>query len=137
MDYNLDRFKRAQEYDFSFALQEVKEGRKRSHWMWYIFPQLKGLGHSGTADYYGISGAEEASAYLADPVLGPRLREICEALLLVKEKSAERIFGYPDVIKLRSSMTLFAIVSEEGSVFQQVLDKYYGGERDEKTINLL
>ena len=127
MDYNLDRFKRAQEYDFSIALQEVKEGRKRSHWMWYIFPQLKGLGHSGMADYYGISGAEEASAYLADPVLGSRLREICEALLLVKEKSAERIFGYPDVIKLRSSMTLFAIVSEEGSVFQQVLDKYYGG----------
>ena len=137
MDFNLERFKKAQEYDYAIALEEVKGGRKRSHWMWYIFPQLKGLGMSGMADFYGISGKEEALAYLADPVLGNRLREITEVLLTLPNQNAERIFGYPDVLKLRSCMTLFAAVSEENSLFQQVLDAYYEGEGDTKTLRLL
>ena len=132
--YDLERFKRAQTQDYAVALREIRSGRKRSHWMWYIFPQLRGLGHSGMADYYGIDGREEAVAYLADDVLGPRLIESSEALLALEDKDAEHIFGFPDVLKLRSCMTLFAAVSEEGSVFQKVLDAYYHGEKDELTL---
>ena len=132
--YDLERFKRAQTQDYAVALREIRSGRKRSHWMWYIFPQLRGLGHSGMADYYGIDGREEAVAYLADDVLGQRLIESSEALLALEDKDAERVFGFPDVLKLRSCMTLFAAVSEEGSVFQKVLDAYYHGERDELTL---
>lgn len=135
--YNLERFKRAQQQDYAIALREIRNGRKRSHWMWYIFPQVRGLGHSSMADYYGIDGLEEARAYLADGVLGPRLTEISEALLALEDKDAERIFGFPDVLKLRSCMTLFAAVSEEGSVFHRVLDTYYHGEKDELTLSLL
>ena len=137
MDYNLERFKSAQAYDYFNALGEIRNGRKTSHWMWYIFPQLQGLGCSRMADYYGISCIEEARAYLADPVLGPRLVEISEALMELEDKDAAKIFGFPDVLKLRSCMTLFAEVSEENSVFQRVLDAYYHGEKDEGTIELL
>ena len=133
----LERFYRAQEQSYAQALREVRNGRKQSHWMWYIFPQLRGLGLSSTAAYYGIRGAEEARAYLADPLLGPRLAEISEALLELEEKDAERIFGFPDVLKLRSCMTLFAAVSAEGSVFHRVLDAYYHGEKDERTLQML
>ena len=134
---DLERFVSAQKYDYETALKEIQSGRKRSHWMWYIFPQLRGLGRSDTAYYYGISGAEEAKAYLEHPVLGPRLVEISEALLDLEDRDAARIFGFPDDLKLRSCMTLFSAVSEEGSVFQQVLDAYYRGERDERTMQLL
>ena len=137
MEFNLERFQRAQAFDYDTALREIRDGRKESHWMWYVFPQMKGLGHSSMADYYGISGKEEARAYLADPVLGPHLMEISEALMELEDKNAAAIFGFPDVLKLRSSMTLFAAVSEENSVFQRVLDAYYHGEKDERTLELL
>jgi uncharacterized protein (DUF1810 family) len=133
-NYDLERFKRAQARDYDIALREIRSGRKRSHWMWYIFPQVRGLGHSSMADYYGLDGREEARAYLADPMLGPRLLAISEALLELEDKDAARIFGFPDVLKLRSCMTLFAAVSEEGSVFHRVLDAYYHGEKDELTM---
>ncbi len=137
MRYDLERFKKAQTQDYGNALREIRNGRKKSHWMWYVFPQVRGLGHSSMADYYGISGIDEAKAYLADPVLGPRLAEISEALMELEEKDAAKIFGFPDVLKLRSCMTLFAAVSGENSVFQKVLDAYYQGEKDERTIALL
>ncbi len=137
MDYNLERFKKAQEYDYDNALCEIRSGRKRSHWMWYIFPQLRGLGHSSMADYYAISCLDEARAYLADPVLGPRLVEISEVLMSLEDKDATKIFGFPDVLKLRSCMTLFAAVSEKSSVFQSVLDAYYHGEKDEQTLQII
>ena len=135
---NLERFIRAQQDDYDIALREVRNGKKRSHWMWYVFPQMRGLGRSGTADYYGIDGLDEAKAYLDNPVLGPRLVEISMALMDLETKDATRIFGYPDVLKLRSCMTLFAVAcKEENSVFRQVLDAYFHGEPDEQTLNLL
>lgn len=134
MDYNLERFKSAQMHDYDNALQEVRTGRKTSHWIWYIFPQAYGLGHSGMADYYGIRCIDEAKAYLADPVLGLRLIEISEALMGLEDKDAAKIFGFPDVLKLRSCMTLFAEIGEENSVFQRVLDAYYHGEKDKLTV---
>ena len=135
---NLERFIRAQQSDYDIALREVRNGKKRSHWMWYVFPQMRGLGRSGTADYYGIDGLDEAEAYLDNPVLGPRLVEISSALMDLETKDATRIFGYPDVLKLRSCMTLFAVAcKEENSVFRQVLDAYFHGEPDEQTLNLL
>ena len=137
MRYDLERFKKAQTQDYGNALREIRNGRKKSHWMWYVFPQVRGLGHSSMADYYGISGIDEAKAYLADLVLGPRLAEISEALMELEEKDAAKIFGFPDVLKLRSCMTLFAAVSGENSVFQKVLDAYYQGEKDERTLALL
>ena len=136
MNDNLERFKSAQASSYDGALREVRRGRKTSHWMWYIFPQVRGLGRSSTADFYGISGKEEARAYLADPVLGARLKEISEALLELEDKDAGKIFGFPDELKLRSSMTLFAEVSGPDSVFQQVLDAYYHGKKDERTLQI-
>ena len=139
MDYwNLERFKKAQEYSYQYALEEIRNGRKESHWMWYIFPQMRGLGQTELAYCYGISCLEEAKAYLNDEILGSRLVEISEALLELEDKNAERIFGWPDVLKLRSSMTLFSKASGTiDSVFQKVLDAYYGGNEDEKTIEML
>lgn len=135
MDINsLDRFVQAQLLMYSMALKEIKNGKKRSHWMWYIFPQLRGLGTSSMAHTYGISGLEEARKYLEHPVLSERLYEICGALLAHKDKSAYAIFGGTDEIKLKSSMTLFAIISEDGSVFHQVLDCFFAGEMDEATL---
>lgn len=136
MNYNLQRFIKAQEHSYLQALSEINNGKKRSHWMWYIFPQLKGLGRTSTADYYGISGIEEAKAYIADPVLGLRLIEITEALLKIKDINADEVFGFPDNLKLKSSMTLFAEVSDN-PVFYAVLDKYFSGMPDEITLNKL
>ena len=137
-EFDLNRFRRAQDLSYDKALREVLSGRKQSHWIWYIFPQLRGLGHSSTADFYGISGMEEAKAYLADPVLGARLVEISEALLSLPERNAAEIFGFPDVLKVCSSMTLFEAASGiRNSVFAKVLDAFYQGQRDELTLKLL
>jgi uncharacterized protein (DUF1810 family) len=135
--HDLDRFVRAQEPVHERALSEIRAGRKRTHWMWFVFPQLEGLGRSETARRYAIRSAAEAKAYLAHPVLGPRLREFCEALLQLRERSALDVFGSPDDLKLRSCATLFEAVSPEGSVFERVLAKYYGGERDAATLRRL
>ncbi len=134
--YNLLRFLNAQEDTYQVALKELQEGRKRSHWMWYIFPQLKHLGHSYSAKFYGISGIEEAAAYLQHPVLGQRLREVSETIINLPNNDAEAIFGGIDAIKLRSSMTLFDVVSPD-DVFGRVLDKYFNGQRDNKTTNII
>ena len=137
MDYNLERFLRAQEFGYENALNELRNGQKTGHWMWYVFPQLRGLGYSINAKYFGISGADEARAYLSHPVLGRRLAEISKVLMQLDDKDAGRIFGFPDVWKLRSCMTLFAAVSEENFVFQRVLDAYYGSVPDEITLERL
>lgn len=137
MDINsLDRFLEAQERMYETALKEIKNGEKESHWMWYIFPQLRGLGKSRMAYAYGINGIEEAKAYLAHPVLSARLIEITEALLEHKDQDVEDILGDIDAMKLRSSMTLFALISEEVSTFQRVLDCFYDSKMDEQTIKL-
>ncbi len=135
--HDLDRFVSAQEGDYARALAEVRAGRKRSHWMWYVFPQLDGLGSSDMARHYAIKSTAEAEAYLAHPVLGPRLVEIAEAALAVEGRSAADIFGSPDDMKLRSCATLFARVSPPGSVFDQLLAKYYPDGPDPRTLRLL
>lgn len=137
MSDGLERFVKAQENSYQTALKEIRSGRKRSHWMWFIFPQIAGLGRSGTAQYYAIRDLEEAKAYLEDPVLGSNLKEISQALLEVDSNDAEAVMGWPDNLKLRSSMTLFALARPDCPVFQKVLDKFYGGEKDEKTVKLL
>ena len=136
MASDLTRFLKAQEYDYDQALREIRAGRKRSHWMWYIFPQIQGLGFSSTAQYYAIRDLEEAKEYLAHPVLGPRLKEISSALLELDGLSAHDIFGYPDDLKLRSSMTLFRMADLNCKVFEEVLEKYYDGEPDRRTVEL-
>ena len=138
MDINsLERFVKAQERMYQVALKEIREGKKRSHWMWYIFPQLRGLGTSSMAHTYGISGLDEAKAYLEHPWLSGRLYELCVALLHHRDKSAYEIFGSIDAIKLKSSMTLFALASEEYSFFDQVLECFFDGEMDELTVKLI
>lgn len=111
--YNLDRFLQAQEHAYPYALEELKEGRKRSHWIWYVFPQMKGLGRSYNSEFYGISGLEEAKAHLAHTVLGQRLRKVCEVILSLSPNDAREVFGGIDSRKLRSSMTLFDLVSSD------------------------
>ncbi len=135
--HNLSRFVKAQADDYERALAEIRSGRKRSHWMWYIFPQFEGLGFSSTSRRYSIKSALEAEAYLRHPVLGPRLIECALALLGVEGRSAFEIFGSPDDMKLRSCATLFACVSPAGSVFDRLLDKYFQSGRDGKTLRLL
>jgi uncharacterized protein (DUF1810 family) len=135
--YDLDRFVRAQADVYERALSEIKSGDKRTHWMWYIFPQLDGLAFSSTSRHYAIKTIEEARAYLQHPVLGPRLLECAQAVLGVTDRTAMQIFGSPDDLKLRSSATLFACISPPGSVFDRLLEKYYGGARDDKTLRLL
>jgi len=135
--FDLDRFVSAQEDQYPHALCEIKNGKKESHWMWFIFPQIEGLGLSSMNVKYAIKSRAEAIAFLQHSVLGPRLREITEALLLVNNKPAIEIMGSSDYPKLKSCMTLFAFVSNEHSIFQKVLDKYFGGEFDERTIDLL
>lgn len=135
--YNLSRFLRAQENDYEQALAEIVRGRKRSHWMWYVFPQFDGLSLSSTAKLYSIKTAAEAKAYLAHPILGPRLLECAEAVVRVEDRSATEIFGSPDDLKLKSCATLFDALLPPGSVFDRLLGKYYGGERDGKTLRLL
>lgn len=135
--HDLNRFVRAQADDYTRASSEIRAGQKRSHWMWYLFPQIAGLGFSAMTERYSIKSSEEARAYLAHPILGERLIECFEALLDVKDRSAFQIFGSPDDRKLKSSATLFAIVSPEDSVFHRVLEKYFQGEMDQKTLRLL
>lgn len=133
----LDRFLEAQRGDYAAALAEVRRGRKTSHWMWYIFPQIAGLGQSSTARYYSIRDLEEAREYYAHPVLGQRLREITSVLLALRGSDPVAVFGGIDSMKLKSSMTLFAAVAPDDPLFRQVLDKYYGGEQDSLTLRLL
>jgi len=135
--FSLSRFVEAQEQNYDQALAEIKSGRKRSHWMWYVFPQLDGLAFSSTSKHYAIKSLDEARAYLQHPVLGPRLLDCADALLQIQGRTAYQIFGSPDDLKLKSSATLFAHVSPAGSVFHQVLAKYYRGGADEKTLQLL
>jgi uncharacterized protein (DUF1810 family) len=135
--YDLSRFLRAQEGVYEQALAEVKSGRKRSHWMWWIFPQFDGLGLSTTSRRYAIKSVAEAKAYLSHPVLGPRLTEGVEAALAVEGRSAHGIFGSPDDMKLRSCATLFASVSPPGSVFHRLLEKYFQGDPDLETLRLM
>ena len=132
-NYDLERFIEAQQLDYASALNEIKNGEKRGHWIWYIFPQIKGLGHSYNSEFYGICSKEEAKAYLDHPVLGVRLREITQALLDCGNPSADDIFGFPDVLKVRSCMTLFDLVAPD-DIFNDVLYKYYEGQRCDKTI---
>ena len=136
MAYDLSRFHKAQQGSYETALAEIRSGRKRSHWIWYIFPQIQGLGFSSTAQYYAIENLEEAKAYLADPVLRERLLAISYALLALDSCDPSEVMGYPDDLKLRSSMTLFSLAEPECTVFRDVLDKFYGGREDERTIDL-
>lgn len=134
---DLQRFLNAQQEDYAIALSEIKAGRKKSHWMWYIFPQISGLGFSSTSAYYGIKNLDEATAYLHHPILGKRLLEISETLLNLESQNATAIFGQPDDVKLKSSMTLFSRVPGSPAIFQQVLNKFFDGFTDETTIKLL
>ena len=135
--YDLNRFIIAQERDYDQALHEIRSGQKRTHWMWYIFPQVKGLGRSEMARYYGIDGLDEAKAYIAHPVLGRRLMEVSQALLNIETGNISDVMEYPDDLKLRSSMTLFAEVMPGEPVFEGVLDKFFGGVRDNLTLQML
>lgn len=136
-EYDLERFVKAQQLSYSWALREMKAGRKQTHWMWYIFPQLKALGRSYNAHYYGIADLAEARAYLAHPILGARLREISAFLLMLEINDPRLVMGSPDDMKLRSSMTLFAKATDDNEVFLAVLDKFYGGEQDRFTLRIL
>ena len=135
--HELRRFVRAQESDYDQALAEIKSGKKRTHWMWYVFPQIDGLAFSATSKRYAIKSLAEAKAYLDHPILGPRLLECAEAVVGVEDRSVAEIFGSPDDLKLRSCATLFACVLPTGSVFDRLLAKYYRGERDGRTLQLL
>ncbi len=137
MSYDLKRFKEAQADDYEQALKEIKQGRKTSHWMWYIFPQLKELGRSATAKYYGIDGLGEAKAYMADPELRRNLLEISDALLHQPEEDIQRVMGYPDDLKLCSCMTLFEAAAPGYTVFREVQVKFFDGKRDSVTLKLL
>ena len=135
--FDLNRFVEAQSDVFQRALTELKRGEKRSHWMWFIFPQIDGLGYSSTAKFYAIKSKDETKAYLNHSLLGPRLIECSKVLLQHQGLSASDIFGFPDDLKLRSSMTLFATVSEPDSVFSRVLGQYFEGQPDDRTLELL
>jgi uncharacterized protein (DUF1810 family) len=138
MGKDLGRFLMAQEGSYEQALFEIKSGNKRSHWMWFIFPQFKGLGYSERSKYYAINDLEEARSYLYHPILGLRLRSITKELLVLNENNAHKVFGNPDDVKLKSSMTLFAAIdSSQPSIFKLVLEKYFQGETDEKTLTLI
>jgi uncharacterized protein (DUF1810 family) len=135
--FDLERLVTAQAPIFSAVLDELKAGQKRSHWMWFVFPQLRGLGRSPTAEFYGLSSLEEARAYLAHPVLGPRLILCTETVLAVEGRSLQAIFGSPDDLKFCSSMTLFALAVGQGErVFRRALDRYCGSRLDERTVVL-
>ncbi len=134
---DLKRFLDAQEDDFEDALSEIRNGRKQTHWMWYIFPQMAGLGFSSTSKFYAIKDKTEAENYLEHPVLGSRLVEISKALLKIEGKTANQIFGSPDDMKLKSSMTLFGSLKNTNPVFQTVLDKYFNGAKDDRTLELI
>ena len=135
-EYNLERFIDAQEASYEIALSEIKSGRKKSHWMWYIFPQVQGLGFSETSKFYAIKDIGEAKAFLEHPVLGERLVRICNALLHLESDNAHNIFGSPDDLKLRSSMTLFSSLNIN-PVFQKLLEKFFNGIKDDKTLQII
>ncbi len=135
--FHLQRFLSAQGEGIDGVLQELRAGRKRRHWMWYVFPQLVGLGHSATAEHYAIRSREEAAALLAHPLLGSRLRQCTEAVNAHPDRSAEAIFGHPDVLKFRSSMTLFATIAGEASPFFEALALFYDGVPDPRTLEIL
>jgi uncharacterized protein (DUF1810 family) len=132
--YDLQRFVDAQDHVYDTVIDELRGGRKRSHWIWFVFPQLRGLGRSPTALHYGISSLSEARAYLAHDVLGPRLRECARLVAAIDDRSAADIFGFPDDLKVRSSMTLFARATDDNADFTTVLDKFYNGEEDPVTV---
>jgi uncharacterized protein (DUF1810 family) len=136
--FDLQRFVTAQEPVYDTVLAELRAGRKRTHWIWFVFPQVRGLGRSATADRFGIASLAEARAYLEHPVLGPRLRECTRLLQRLEGRSAEEVFGFPDVLKVRSSMTLFArAAADDDTDFAAVLEKFYDGEQDPATVELL
>jgi uncharacterized protein (DUF1810 family) len=136
-DNNLQRFIDAQQGVYEQALSEIKRGRKQSHWMWFVFPQIKGLGFSETSKRYAIQNKEEGQAYLQHPLLGARLLQISEALLQLQSNNAYQIFGSPDDVKLKSSMTLFSSLQDAPPIFQKVLDKFFEGTKDSKTLSLM
>ena len=133
----LERFRLAQEDVYPLVLAELKAGRKQGHWIWFVFPQIEGLGTSMMNDRYAIRSFEEAKAYLADPVLYDRLVECCDLLLSHSSQPIDRIMGYPDNLKLKSSMTLFKVADPEDPIFQELLDAFYGGSEDQLTLELL
>ena len=135
--YDLSRFEKAHRRDYARALREIKNGRKMSHWMWYIFPQIHGLGFSSTAQFYAIRSLDEAIAFLNDPYLGSNLTEISTALLDLQTNNATQVFGFPDDLKLKSSMTLFKFAANGPCVFDEVLEKYYDGTIDYQTKQIL
>jgi len=135
--YDLERFVEAQRGVYEQACAELRRGRKTGHWMWFIFPQIAGLGFSATSQHYAIQSLDEARAYLQHPTLGPRLREISQILLSINGKTAHEIFGSPDDMKLRSSMTLFAHATPDNAIFLEVLRKYFSGAEDSATLSLL
>ncbi|MBS9722218.1 DUF1810 domain-containing protein [Tianweitania sp. BSSL-BM11] len=135
---DLSRFELAQSNAYESALAELRAGRKRSHWMWFVFPQLRGLGRSSMADFYGLAGLNEARAYLAHPLLGTRLKDATSAVLTHSDLSAHTIFGTPDDLKFHSSMTLFALAAADGEpIFNEALDAFFSGAQDEGTLRLL
>lgn len=136
-DFNLERFVEAQDAVIDQVRAELRSGRKETHWMWFVFPQIEGLGQSSMARKYAISSRDEAAAYLAHPILGQRLRECAQLVNAIEGRSIDEIFGYPDNLKFRSSMTLFANVAAGNEVFQHALDKYFGGQADSRTVELL
>jgi uncharacterized protein (DUF1810 family) len=135
--FDLQRFVDAQARSYDRALAELHAGRKTGHWIWYVFPQLAGLGFSHASQFYGLSGLEEARAYLAHPLLGPRLRECAEAMLATKDSKAEDVLGFTDAMKFRSSMTLFARAAPEDRLFLKTLTRFFAGEEDRKTLGLI
>lgn len=134
---SLERFISAQTSDYSIALSEIKNGKKRSHWMWYIFPQIQGLGFSSTSIFYAIKDMDEAESFLQHPILGKRLIDICQALLQLKSNNAHEIFGNPDDMKLKSCMTLFSALPNANPVFTAVLEKFFNGSKDSKTLQII
>ncbi len=137
INYNLDRFVEAQENTYRIALSELQRGEKQSHWMWYIFPQIAGLGQSSNSKFYSLKSSDEARMYLHHEILGKRLKEITQVVLELENKSAYRIFDNPDYLKFKSCMTLFAFVSEEESLFHKALDKYFEGKNCDMTVYFL
>ena len=135
--FDLRRFVDAQDRVYDTVLAELRTGAKRSHWIWFVFPQLRGLGHSPTAQRFGISSLDEARAYLAHPVLGPRLRGCTRLVAAIDGRSVDQIFGWPDNLKVRSSMTLFARATDDNAEFRAVLDKFYNGDDDPATVERL
>jgi uncharacterized protein (DUF1810 family) len=135
--YHLDRFLKAQEDSYDTALDELRAGRKRSHWIWFIFPQIAGLGHSPTSQYYAIKSLEEAIAYLAHPILGRRLHECLKALQTLEQTDANQVFGELDAVKFRSSLTLFAEADPADPIVEVALDRWFDGRKDERTLRLL